>query len=200
MLGFAIVDSQPDESATAVWLTSHVEGSRVGNTNAVVIAHDDPQYDEKLYALTADRIVVLTDGTAKPMSFKSSIDVAAFGRFADEVSAHQRDIANAIAEYSARTKNRALVTPKFPKIPSLTMDDRDEPAYRALSVANFICGLWSAWIATEAERLRRTVNPRTDTTPWIMPEELGSQTLADLPPEFAALVESEPLRNRNSHA
>jgi hypothetical protein len=66
MLGFAIVDRQPAASSTAVWLTCHIEGSRVNHTNAVVISHDDERHDAKVRALTIDRAVVLTHGTIPP--------------------------------------------------------------------------------------------------------------------------------------
>ena len=74
MLGFAIVDRQPKASATAVSLTGR-EGSRVGHTNAVVIAHDDERYDYKVWALTADRAVVHTNGTEPPKAFEHALDV-----------------------------------------------------------------------------------------------------------------------------
>jgi hypothetical protein len=63
-LGSRSVDRQPIANATAVWLTSHIEGSRVNHTNAVVIRHDDERHDAKVWALTAERAVVLTNGTA----------------------------------------------------------------------------------------------------------------------------------------
>jgi hypothetical protein len=53
--------------------------------------------------------------------------------------------------------------------------------------------VWSAWLATEEQRVRRTINPRTGTPPWIMPEALGSPALAEFPPKFGQLVKPEPV-------
>ena len=193
MLGFAIVDRQPTADATAVWLTCR-EGDRVNHTNAVVILHNDERHDAKVWNLTADRAVVLTNGTTPPIPFKYTHSVGAFDSLLDEAFAYQQRITDAVADYAARTKNRNLVMPDFPSTrPEHKIDDRDEPEYRALSAANYVRDAWSAWLATDEQRVRRTVNPRTGTTPWIMPDELGSPTLADFPPEFGQLVKPEPL-------
>ncbi|WP_328393696.1 hypothetical protein [Nocardia sp. NBC_00416] len=68
MLGFATIDRQPSTDATAVWLTTRLGPDLVRNTNAVVIRHDDPDHDEKVWALTADRSVVLTENTEPPIT------------------------------------------------------------------------------------------------------------------------------------
>jgi hypothetical protein len=193
MLGFAIVDNQPAAKATAVWLTCHIEGSQVSHTNAVVITHDDERHDAKVRALTRDRAVVLTNGTKPPIPFGHALGIEAFDGLLDETSAHQKLIADAVAAYATRTKNSNLVMPEFSSAPNLTIDNRDEPAYRALSVANYAARVWSAWLATETQRVRRTIDPRTGKTPWIMPDTLGSPLLADFPPRFGQLMELEPM-------
>jgi hypothetical protein len=191
VLGFAIVDRQPKASATAVWLTCR-EGSRVSHTNSVVIAHDDERYDDKVWALTADRAVVLTKGTVPSMSFEHALDVELFDGFVDETEARQQLIAEIVSEYAAQAKNSNLVIPEFTAArPTLRIDARDEPQYRALSVANYIAAVWSAWLDTDEQRVRRTVQPRTGTTPWIMPESLNSPELVEFPPEFGKLVQAE---------
>lgn len=193
MLGFAIVDSQPTASATAVWLTGR-EGTRVNHTNAVVIAHDDERCDDKIRALTADRAVVLTNGTAPLKTFEHALDIEVFDAFIDETEVRQQLIVEAVTEYAERTKNSSLVIPEFPSArPGLKADDRDEPQYRALAVADYVAVVWSAWLATDEQRVRRAINPRTGKTPWIMPEALGSPELAEFAPEFGKLVQPEPL-------
>ena len=192
MLGFAIVDRQPNAGTTAVWLTSR-EGARVSHTNAVLIAHDDDRHDAKVRALTADRVVVLTDGTTPPLDFVQALDVSEFDELIDETVAHQQRISQAIADYKTRTRNKNLVTPNFPAEPKLSAPKHDEPASRALSVADYVAGVWMAWLLSDEQRLRRTTDPRTGTTPWIMPEELGDPGLAAFPPEFAGRVKPEPL-------
>jgi hypothetical protein len=192
LLGFAIVDRQPNAGTTAVWLTSR-EGARVSHTNAVLIAHDDDRHDAKVRALTADRVVVLTDGTTPPLDFVQALNVREFDELIDETVAHQQRISQAIADYKTRTRNKNLVTPNFPAEPKLSAPKHDEPASRALSVADYVAGVWMAWLVSDEQRLRRTTDPRTGTTPWIMPEELGDPGLAAFPPEFAGRVKPEPL-------
>ncbi len=191
MLGFAVVDRQPQAGATAIWLTGR-EGSRVGHTNAVVIAHDDERYDYKVWALTADRAVVLTTGTTPSKTFEHALDIELFAGFIDETEARQELIVEAVAEYAARANSKNLVIPEFASArPTLKIDARDEPQYRALSVANYIATVWSAWLATDEQRVRRAINPRTGQAPWIMPEALGSPELAEFSPEFGKLVQPE---------
>ena len=193
MLGFAIVDRQPKASATAVWLTGR-EGSRVSHTNAVVIAHDDERYDYKIWALTSDRAVILTNGTEPPKPFEHALDIAAFDGFIDETAARQELIVEIVTEYAERTKNSNLVIPEFGSArPTLKSDARDEPQYRALAVANYVAAVWSAWLDTDEQRSRRTAHPRTGKSPWIMPEPLGSPELTEFAPEFGKLVQPEAL-------
>lgn len=193
MLGFAIVDRQPAENVTAVWLTCRLEGSRVNHTNAVVISHDDERYDEKIWALTADRAVVLTEGTTPPRAFAHHLTIDAFSALVEETALYQQRISDAITDYAARRKNKTLVVPEFGKPPTFKLDDRDEPAYRALSVANYVAAVWSAWLSTDEQRARRTINPKTSKPPWIMPEALGDPEIADFPSKFAQFVQPEPL-------
>jgi hypothetical protein len=158
-----------------------------------VIPHDDERHDARVWNLTAGRAVVLTNGTTPPLTFQHAVGVDAFDRLIDETSAHQRLIADAVADYAARTKNRNLATPEFPRAPKFIVDERDEPEFRALSVANYVAKVWSQWLATDDQRVRRTINPRTGTTPWIMPDELGNPVLAEFPPKFGQLVQPEPV-------
>ncbi|MCV7051270.1 hypothetical protein H7H82_11800 [Mycobacterium heidelbergense] len=194
MLGFAIVDRQPKANATAVWLTSRVEGSLlVNHTNAVVVQHDDERHDDTVWALTADRAVVLTQGTTPPISFVHALGIEAFDVLIDETAARQQLIADAVTAYAQKTRNRNLVIPDFSKDrPKLTMDVRNEPEFRALSVANYVAQVWRTWIITDEQRVRRTINPKTKKPPWIMPEELGDPVVAEFPPEFAELAKPEP--------
>lgn len=106
MLGFAIVDRQPAVDSTAVWLTCHLGGSRVNHTNAVVITHDDERHDAKVWALTADRAVVLTDGSTPPIPFHHCLEVAAFAKLLDETNMLQQRIADAVTEYAAREESQ----------------------------------------------------------------------------------------------
>lgn len=194
MLGFAIVDRQPSAAATAVWLTTHVGGTTVQHTNAVVIDLDEDEYGSKIYWLTADRVVVLTEGSAADGLFEHAIGVDAFDELIAEATARQLLIEKAIADYMAKSKNKNLVIPNFPAPPMLPAETRAEPQHRALAVANYVAAVWSGWFATEEQRLRRTTDPRTGASPWIMPEELADPEVSEFPTAFAGSVQPEPLR------
>lgn len=208
MLGFAIVDRQPSEEATAVWLTSRIEdssfsregdsdelkGLRVNHTNAVVIAHDDERYEAKIRSLTADRAVVLTAGSVSPVPFVKPLTVDLFDTVIKASLVHQQRIAQAVA--AARTSKRKLVDPDFPRtVPQLIPDKRDRPEFRALATANYVAAVWRFWLLTDAQRVRRSVPTKTKKgeLPPIMPKELCDPKLAELPPEFAELVTPEPV-------
>ncbi|MCU1648299.1 MAG: hypothetical protein JWN03_8574 [Nocardia sp.] len=192
MLGFAIVDRQPTAGATAVWVTSRIGSTRVNNTNAVVIAHDDPEYDMKVRALTAGRSVVLTTGTVSPVGFVHAVHLDTFDDLIRQTATHQDRICEAISDYNSRN-HKDLVIPRFPPTPVLAPPNEDEPQYRALAVADYAGEVWAAWLFTDEQRHRRTMAPKTGESPWIMPAELNSQTIAILPDEFADRVQPEPL-------
>ncbi|MCV7315908.1 hypothetical protein H7J77_10185 [Mycolicibacillus parakoreensis] len=193
MLGFAIVDRQPGANATAVWLTTRVDDTRVNHTNAVLIDHHDEDYGYKVWALTADRAVVLTDGTTPATPFTGTLTVASFNELIDEAFENQQRISDAVA--AARTSKRKLMDPDFPcSGPVFVADERDEPQYRALAVANYIAKVWRFWLLTDEQRVRRTVDTRTGEPPGIMPHGLDQPALAAFPPTFAAKVTPEPVR------
>ncbi|WP_067799158.1 hypothetical protein [Nocardia beijingensis] len=197
MLGFATVDRQPTADSTAVWLTSRIDTIVVRNTNAVVVCHDDPDHDTKVRSLTADHAIVLTDGTEPPLPFVYANRVGVFDEMIKLTAAHQERICQAIRDYSRR--NRAnLVLPGFLPTPVLTAAEQDAPQFRALTVANYVGAVWEAWLYTDEQRYRRTVTPRFGKTPWIMPLELNSPTIAAFPPEFAERVRPESLPDRKS--
>ncbi|MFB7878850.1 hypothetical protein ACFC06_26710 [Nocardia sp. NPDC056064] len=192
MLGFAIVDRQPHAEHTAVWTTSCSAEHIVRHTNAVVLRHDDPGYVEKMRSLTADRSVVLTDGSEPPVSFAHAVRIEVFDDLVDATTRLQESIAQAVAEYSRRKKT-TLVVPTYLPVPEHSAPEHDEARFRALAVADHIGRVWTAWLFTEEHRQRRTVAPRTQETPWIMPIELNSPTIATLPAEFVDRVKPEPL-------
>lgn len=188
MLGFAVVDRSEGGDRTAVWLTSR-EGAHVRHTNAVVLPNDDDGYSARVRALITNRVVVLTDGTVPPAEVGTALDVSEFGDFIEETSDWQQQIVHAIIEYGRRNKKK-LVRPVFPDVPVLGLAVADEPQYRALAVANYVRGVWAGWLAAEEQRRRRTVDSRTGEPSLILPEELRSPILAELPPKFAARVVS----------
>lgn len=190
-MGFATVDRQPRADATAVWITSRTGDNFVRNTNAVVIAHDDPEYRAKVRALTIGHSVVLTEGSTRELPFTHAVGVDVFEYLIEATARLQDHIAAAITEYAER-KNATLVVPKYLPVPELVIVEPDEPRFRALATANYLVAVWTAWLFTEEQRQRRTISPRTQETPWIMPAELNSPIIAALPAAFADRVKPEP--------
>lgn len=189
MRGIAIVDRQPDAEQIAVWNTSR-DSSRAINVNAVVIdASNDPHAMTKMLSLVHRCVVLKTQGTSLdglPIGGEA-LDVADVAALLDEVEAHQSRILAAIADYKRATRSRTLVQPTFLARPA--PDDfvptGDAPSLRALATANYFGRSWTTWLATDEERRRRTVQPATGTTPWIMPESMNAPTVPDFPEAFA---------------
>lgn len=196
MLGFAIVDRQSAADATVVWLTSRTDTTIVRNTNAVVIPHDDPDHDCKVQWLISERSVVLTEETTPLPRFENAVQVDLFDVLVKLTSAYQERICHAVDDYSRRQRSK-LVVPVFQPVPQLAAAVQDEPRFRALAVANYVGNVWTAWLFTEEQRLRRTVNPRTGETPWIMPEDLNNPAIAIFPAEFSDRVGPAGLDERS---
>lgn len=196
MLGFAVIDRQPGASVTAVWLTSRVAPDRVGHTNAVCIHEDDTNGRAKVRALIADRIVILTTGSEPPVPLASPMTVESVESLVAETVEQQKRIVEAVDAYRARSRGRNLVRPEFPAAPEPPNLDiaGEDTAHRALATANYVARAWTAWLTTDEQRRRRTVDPRKGTSPWIMPEHMGSPTVAEFPAAFAEQVQLEPLR------
>lgn len=162
--------------------------------DAVVVRYYDTRQDRKVHALTADRCVVLTPGSVPTRPFQHAIELDAVDALVTETAHHQQHMIDAITAYSvAHTRSRDLVVPDFPSAPQPPHYDPDDPKPSALRAADYAAGAWSAWLATEEQRRRRAVNPRTGASPWIMPPDLASTVIADLPPAFAEQAQPEPL-------
>ncbi|MGW6698242.1 hypothetical protein [Nocardia sp. NPDC055049] len=183
MHGFAIVDRQPVADVTAIWQTTRTE-NLVRHTNAVVIEHNDPEYNTKVQSLTANRCVVLTQGSELPPKLVHAQHIDFLDDFLDRITAHQGRILEATTNYSRREKTK-LICPQFAPVAALAAPEADEPRFRALAVANYVCAMWTAWLSAEEQRVRRTVSPKTGNSPWIMTPDLSSRTIAEFPTGFA---------------
>lgn len=189
MRGVAVVDYQPNAGQLAVWIAAR-DGNQATNVNAVVIdMQDDPEATTKVHSLVHRCVVVGTEGTTLdglPIE-GNALGVADVSALLDEVEAQQSRILDAIADHKRRTRSTSLVEPTFPTRPAA--DDfvpvEDTASQRALSMANYFGRSWSAWLKTDEERRRRTVQPATGTTPWIMPESMNAATVSDFPEGFA---------------
>ena len=83
----------------------------------------------------------------------------------------------------------------FPPAPSAEdfSPDQDTASRRAFVLANYVGRVWGSWLKTDDERRKRTVQPKTGVTPWIMPECMNEQSTPDFPSGFAARVIEQPL-------
>lgn len=198
MRGIATIDRQPGSDTIAVWVTSRGPGDVVNNVNAVVMdAATDPDVIESVSSLTRCCAVLVTEGTTldglpidgAPLR---AMDLAAL---IDEVKSQQVRILEAVKAYKARTRSSTLIEPRFPADPKIEdfQPDEDAAARRAFSLANYAGRVWSTWLKTDVERRRRTVQPKTQVTPWIMPDDMNDQTTPDFPPSFAARLVKQPL-------
>lgn len=197
MRGIAVIDKQAGAAQIAVWITSR-NGAQASNTNAVVIDADgDPDAVKKVGSLTRCCVVLATDGTkldglpieGEPLS-AADVDV-----LLDEVEGQQARILEAIADYKHRTRSKALIEPTFPARPAREdfTPSEDTASQRAFTTANFVGRAWSTWLKTDEERRRRTEQPKTGKTPWIMPEDMNSATVPDFPAQFAKRLHEQPL-------
>jgi hypothetical protein len=197
MRGIAVIDRQVGASQIAVWVTSRA-GAQAGNGNAVVIdAESDPDAVEKVRSLTRCCAVLATDGTTlEGLTIEGEpLRVADVGLLLDEVEAQQARIVEAIADYKRRTRSNALIEPTFPVRPRLEEFTplEDTASQRAFTTANLVCRAWSTWLKTDEERRRRTKQPKSGKTPWIMPDDMNSATVPDFPKQFAARLHERPL-------
>jgi hypothetical protein len=196
--GIATIDRQPGSDIIAVWLTSAVEPFRAGHVNAVLInAASDPEAIKKVRSLTRCCGVLVTDGSsidALPL-VGEPLTIGDIEDLVTETESHQEATLAAIAEYKRRTRSASLKDPVFPVSPKAAdhtpLDD--VPSQRALAAADFLAKAWSVWLRTDDERRRRTARPKTGETPWIMPAELNSPDVAELPAAFAAKINEQAL-------
>lgn len=197
MRGIAVIDRQSGAAQIAVWITSR-DGTHAKNVNAVVLdAGADPNAAHKFRSLTRGYAVLATEGTTVdglPIDGEP-LSVADVDELLDEVEVQQARILDAITDYKRRTHSEALVEPTFPPRPAYgSFTPRDDTAsQRALATANYVGRAWATWLKTDEERRRRTEQPKTGKTPWIMPEDMNSATVPDFPEQFAARLHKQPL-------
>ena len=149
---------------------------------------------QKVHSLTRDRIVITTPGsdlTGLPIG--DGHPTALLGEFIDATRAHQRAIVEAVRSYAASRRGQKLVEPAFPAEPQLPEAWPATCQDRALELAGVVSRAWTNWLVSDGERLRRTTQPRTGRTPWIMPGELNQPELLALPPVLAEKLRPEPV-------
>lgn len=198
MRGIAVLDRQPGTDAAAVWITSRRLGVDPANVNAVVLdLASDPDAIEKVRSLTRCCAVLATNGTTLeglPIEGEPLTE-ADLDSLLAEIAEHQQRITDAVKAYKTQTRSRTLAEPLFPPAPNAGnfVPDEDTASRRAFMLANYVGRVWGSWLKTDEERRKRTVQPKTGTTPWIMPEDMNEQSAPDFPPVFAAVVIEQPL-------
>lgn len=184
MQGFAVIDNQPGSDVIAVWLTSRITSARAEHTNAVTLnVKNDPDAYGKVHSLTRLRAVVLTEGsTAKYLPVSGDVlKVADLDALLTETSEQQALIAEAVD-----TRKGNLVQPEFPPAPEYSnfKPAEDTASQRAFQTANFLAHAWTAWLATDEQRRRRSAR---------MPESMRSTEVAEFPPSFGQRIHAQPL-------
>jgi hypothetical protein len=197
MSGFAVIDNRPGDDQVAVWIVGQSEAQRASNVNAVTVdRHGDPEAWEKLRSLTRTMAVVLTDAsTQESLPIQGEVltvdDVEDLVRETEEF---QHRIIEAVHAHARRTRSESLTPPVFEPSPKRAdfVPAEDTATQRAFQTANFLNRAWTTWLRTDEQRRRRTIRPKTNETPWMMPADMSSPTLASLPPGFAARVHLQP--------
>lgn len=185
MQGIVTVDRQVGAPTWALWVTTRVEVARAAASNAVELAATDPESIDKVRALTRSMLVVGTEGSdlqGLPLD-NAPMVVADVGQLVSETRRLQDALLVAIESYRRRVRSKAIKDPELVPLPSV--DDfppvADTAVYRALATANFVASAWSAWLSTEVERTKRTINPRTGLSPWMMPDGLAARDITAFP-------------------
>lgn len=197
MRGIATIDRQPGSDEIAVWVTSRTE-LQAGHSNAVVIdTASDPQAMEKVRSLTRCSAVLLTEGsTADGLHFDGEpLTSADLQTLLVEIEDQQTAISDAVEQYKRSSRSKTLTEPKFPALPTPESFayDGDGAGSRAFAQANLLQKAWTAWLQTDEERRRRTIQPRTGKTPWVMPEHMNAPNVSNFPAKFAERVHEQPL-------
>lgn len=191
MRAIATVDRQPASDEIVMWVTSRVEPLRAANSNAVSLdAATDVDALEKVRSLTRECAVLATEGSVlEGLPIEGTrLELADVEGLIAETEERQRAIVAAVGEYKRRTKSAGIKEPSF--APSSRATDfplrHSDAVQRTLATANFVAQAWSEWLETDDERRRRTMNPRTRSSPWMMPDELNSPEVGAFPPLLAA--------------
>ena len=191
MRAIVTIDRQTASEVIVVWVTSRAERLRAAHTNAVKInVESDAMAMEKVRSLTARCAVLATEGSSLdglPLE-GCRITLRDIEGLIAETEERQQAILAGVKGYKRRIRSKSIKEPEFPPSPQAPyLASSDSTAIqRALTTANFVAEVWSGWLRTEEERRRRTVSPRTRLSPWMMPIELNSPEIAELPPLFAA--------------
>lgn len=196
MLGFAVLDCQPKTARAAVWLTSRIGPTSVSHTNAVVVdLAEDASGLQKVHSLTRDRATILTSGSSAD-GLPLTVRIGSIGdieRWDAACLPHRQRINDAVSTYAKQARSPNLIRPfGTGKLLDHEQASEDSPGARALQTATYLARVWTRWLQTEEERQRRTVNPKTETSPWMMPDGLDDLAIVEVPAEITDFVDAQP--------
>ncbi|WP_460844798.1 hypothetical protein [Nocardioides ultimimeridianus] len=173
-------------------MTSSLAQPSASHVNAVVMEAEAADTHEKVRSLTRSCVVLATDGsTLDGLPVEGAVlHTSDLDHLLDETAVQQNRIVDAIRSYRG-----SLVVPTFPDRPEPRdfQPTEDTASARAFAAASYLRAAWHAWLKTEDERVRRTIQPRTGKTPWIMPEDMNSPVVATFPEAFAARLTEQAL-------
>lgn len=160
VLGFATVDVSARDKTLTVWLTSADGTGRASQTNAVTFDLDDDATPRRALGMVCDRYVILTDRTPRehPLLIAWGVEPSDLAMLAKETTAAQATVLAAFSEYRTRPGKFDLVEPNLPPVPpplNQAALKSGTPQKVALAVANQVKRTWTAWLATEGERVKR---------------------------------------------
>lgn len=183
-LGFAVADYAASNGTVMLWLVSRTSTAEATNTNAVVVnLETDPNAETKIASLLHNRVVVFTgeDHFPLPVSVRTSVYTDLLRVWRECCSELDDSILKAIDAYVDQNPNAKLVRPELspPDIHN-NLDSLDQ-VQRALTVANNLRKVWTHWLSLEQERSRRTIQPKTGASPWIMPVDLSDPNISEVP-------------------
>jgi hypothetical protein len=182
VLGFATVDLLTADSTLTVWLTS-AEDAKVGHTNAVIFDLGDGTAPRRALGMICDRYVVLTDRTPRdhPLPVGWGVQPCDLALLAKQTTAAQETLMASFAEHRAKPGKAKLMEPVLPPVPP----PLDQAALEAgtaqqvtLAVADQVMRIWTAWLGTERERVKRWAympGGRKEETPALLPAEFTHQ-------------------------
>ena len=190
MLGFATVDLSVGDHRLTIWLTSVGTNTEVAHTNAVSFDLDEDSASRRAWSMTCDRYVILTDRTPPehPVLAQWGVEPCSLAMLAKLTTAAQEAVMAAFAEETGKPGKADLMEPILPPVPA-PLDQAalevGSPQQLTLAVANQVRRIWTAWLMTERERVKR----------WTyMPGGRKGEAAAPLPAEFVQQYVVQPTR------
>lgn len=152
MLGFAII--KDDGRTIAVWLVSR-DGTTATNTNAFVAPSNTAERGPTISSLVRGRVVLGSTTTLERLDIRENMSLGL-----DELKSWDQDrqaLQLELNSFVKRTnKNWKIPFQDTALVPFPPMHF-DEAKDEALAVADYLGKVWTRWLTTETERVKRAV-------------------------------------------